>query len=523
MAQSLQSASLPRSASLKNWIAVSGSILGAFMAILDVSVTNASLQDIQGALSATLDEGAWISTAYLVAEIVVIPITGWLQEVFTTRIYLFTNATLFLFFSICCSWAWNLPSMIAFRACQGFTGGVLIPTASSIIITTLPPSQRTIGFALFGIAATFAPSIGPTIGGWLTVHFDWQFIFYLNLVPGALLLASVWFAIDPEPMKLSLLKRGDWLGIVTMAIGLGSFTTVLEEGNRDDWFSSDLIVQLTIAAVVFLSVFIWIELTRKNTFIDLRILTQRNFAASTLVSLALGVGVYSSVFLMPLYLTQIQGYNAFQIGEVLMWAGLPQLIVVPFVPRLIKLLDTRLLIAIGMGLFATSCFMNSTLTHESGLDQLRWSQIVRAMGQPLILTPLSTTAYIGLSSTQVGSASGLFNMARNLGGSIGIGLLGTLLTRREQFHSSRIGEWVSLSNLQDQQRIDQLTQFFTSKGADLVQAKQQAIALLGDIVRREAFVMAFNDCFYAMGCVLFLSAFAVLLLKKAKTAGDVAH
>jgi DHA2 family multidrug resistance protein len=167
--------------------------------------------------------------------------------------------------------------------------------------------------------------------------------------------------------------------------------------------------------------------------------------------------------------------------------------------------------------------MNSTLTHESGLDQLRWSQIVRAMGQPLILTPLSATAYIGLSSTQIGSASGLFNMARNLGGSIGIGLLGTLLTRREQFHSSRIGEWVSLSNLQDQQRLDQLTQFFTSKGADLVQAKEQAIALLGNIVRREAFVMAFNDCFFAMGCVLLLSAFAVLLLKKSKATSGAVH
>ncbi|MBV8886788.1 MAG: MFS transporter [Chroococcidiopsidaceae cyanobacterium CP_BM_RX_35] len=210
-----KSASHPPSdqVTLKSWIAVIGSVVGAFMAILDVSVTNSSLQDIQGALSATLDEGSWISTAYLMTEIVVIPLTGWLQQVFSTRRYLLTNAVQFLFFSMCCAWAWNLPSMVVFRAFQGFTGGVLIPTASSIIVTTLPPALQPIGLSLFSIAATFAPSIGPTIGGWLTVNYGWEYVFYLNLLPGLMLLGAVWYAVEPQPMHLERLKRGDWWGL----------------------------------------------------------------------------------------------------------------------------------------------------------------------------------------------------------------------------------------------------------------------------------------------------------------------
>jgi len=509
--------------SLKSWIAVIGSVVGAFMAILDVSVTNSSLQDIQGALSATLDEGSWISTAYLVTEIVVIPLTGWLQQVFSTRWYLLVNASLFLFFSMCCAWAWDLPSMVVFRGCQGFTGGVLIPTASSIIVSTLPPAKQPIGLSMFSIAATFAPSIGPTIGGWLTVNYGWEYVFYLNFIPGLVLLSAVWYAVDPQPLHLERLKRGDWWGISCMTIGLGSLTVVLEEGNRKDWFGSDLIVQLTITAVVFLSLFLWIEFIRKQPFINLRLLGRRNFGLSVIVSGALGLGVYGSVFIMPLYLAQVQGYNPFQIGEVLMWVGLPQLLIVPFVPRLIQRFDTRVLVGVGVSLFAVSCFMNSGLTHDTGMEQLRVSQIVRALGQPLILTPLSSIAYAGIEKSQVGSASGLYNMMRNLGGSIGISILGTLLTRREQFHSERIGEAVSMYSLQTQQRLEQLTQFFIDKGADLETAQHQALAFIDKIVRREAYVMAYSDCFYFMGCAFLLSGIAVLFFKKIKATGSSGH
>jgi DHA2 family multidrug resistance protein len=342
----------PDRVSLRTWIGVFGTVLGAFMAVLDIQITNSSLKDIQAALGATLEEGSWISTSYLVAEIVVIPLTGWLSQVFSTRRYLLVNAILFVFFSVCCAWAWNLPSMIVFRALQGFTGGILIPMAFTVLLTTLPPSKQSIGMALFAITATFAPSIGPTFGGWLTENYSWHYVFYLNLIPGLMLVAAVWYAIDARPMKLDMLKQGDWGGIIAMAIGLGSLQIVLEEGSRKDWFGSNLIVQLTALAAIFLSIFFWIELTRKKPFINLRLLKERNFGLASVVNIALGLGLYGSVYIMPLYLGQIQGYNAMQIGEVLMWVGFPQLLIIPFVPKVMQRVDMRVLIGIGVSLFA---------------------------------------------------------------------------------------------------------------------------------------------------------------------------
>ncbi len=510
------------SVSFKTWVGLLGSILGAFMAVLDIQITNASLRDIQAALGATLEEGSWISTAYLVAEIVVIPITGWLSLVFSPRRYVLTNAALFIFFSVCCAWAWSLGAMIVFRAFQGFTGGVLIPMAFTYILRNLPPAKQPIGLAMFAITAVFAPSIGPTIGGWLTENYGWEYIFYLNVIPGLLLIAAVWYAYKPEPMQLGLLKQGDWGGIAAMAIGLGSLQVVLEEGSRKDWFGSDFIVKLTAIATIFLGIFFWIELTRKKPFIELRLIGERNFGLASIVNVSLGIGLYGSIYVLPLYLAQVQQYNALQIGEVIMWAGIPQLFLVPFVPKLMKAIDIRLLIAIGMGLFAVSCFMNTSMTHDTGIEHLRSSQIVRAMGQPLIMIPLSSIATAGIAPALAGSASGLFNMMRNLGGSFGIAVLATLLKNREQFHSNRIGEALSIYDPATRQRLDQLTQAFMGKGIDLETAKQQAIATLDQIVRREAFVMAFNDCFYFIGLALLLSGLAVIFFKKVKPQGGAA-
>jgi len=510
---------------LRTWIGVLASMVGAFMAVLDIQITNASLQDIQASLGATLEEGSWISTAYLVAEIVVIPLTGWLSRVFSLRRYLLVNTALFIFFSICCAWSWNLNSMIVFRALQGLTGGVLIPTAMTVVLTTLPPSKQAIGLAAFAITAVFAPSIGPTLGGWLTENFSWQYSFYINVFPGALMLAGVWYGIKQERPQLQLLKQGDWWGIISMAIGLGSLQIVLEEGSRKDWFGSPLIVRLSILAAIFIALFFWIELTRRQPFINLRLLRYRNFGLASVVNVSLGVGLYGSIYILPLYLAQIQGYNALQIGEVLIWAGIPQLFIIPFIPKVMQRIDVRFMVAVGVALFAVSAFMNAGMTYQTGLDQLRWSQLVRAMGQPLIMVPLTSIATAGLSPKEAGSASGLFNMMRNLGGSIGIAALATLLTNREQFHSNRLGESISLYNPATQERINQLTQYFANRGGvDLSTAQNQAIATIDKIVRREAFVMAFNDCFYFIAIALLLSGIAIFFLKKVKpTGGAVAH
>src|SRR5437660_3531856 len=432
-----------RTVSAKTWLAVVGATLGAFMAVLNIQIVNASLADIQGAIGAGIDDGGWISTSYLIAEIVVIPLSGWLAQVFSIRIYLLANASLFMVFSAACALAQNLPQMIALRAVQGFSGGVLIPMAFTLIITLLPKAKQPIGLAMFAISATFAPAIGPTIGGYLTENWGWQYIFYVNLAPGALMVGMLYFSLDAKPMNLSLLREGDWPGIITMAIGLSALQTVLEEGNKDDWFGSPFIVKLSIVAAVALSAFLWIEFTAKQPLLNLRLLFRRNFGFGIVANFLLGIALYGSVFILPVYLSRIQGYNAEQIGMVLAWTGLPQLVLIPLVPRLMKRFDPRLVIGVGFALFAASNFMNIYMTADYAADQLFWPNVIRAVGQALCFAPLSAVATAGIEAENAGSASALFNMMRNLGGAIGIAALQPLLTKREQSHSNVLTQSVS--------------------------------------------------------------------------------
>jgi MFS transporter, DHA2 family, multidrug resistance protein len=501
--------------SARTWIAVAGATLGAFMAVLNIQIVNASLADIQGAIGAGIDDGGWISTSYLIAEIVVIPLSGWLAQVFSVRIYLLTNAILFLTLSVACAFAQDLPQMIALRAVQGFTGGVLIPMAFTLIITLLPKAKQPIGLALFALSATFAPAIGPTIGGYLTENWGWEYIFYVNLVPGALMIGMLWFSLESKPMKLALLRQGDWLGIVTMAIGLSALQTVLEEGNKDDWFGSPFIVKLSIIAAIALALFLWIELSSEKPLLNLRLLFRRNFGFGILANFLLGVALYGSVFILPVYLSRIQGYNAEQIGMVLAWTGLPQLFLIPLVPRLMQRFDARIIIGIGFALFAASNFMNVHMTADYASDQLFWPNVVRAVGQALAFAPLSAVATAGIEPENAGSASGLFNMMRNLGGAVGIALLQTLLTKREQYHSNVLMQSVSLLEQATLTRIEKLTQYFMSHGvADHAEASHRAVVAIGKIVQKQAFILAFSDMFYLLGVALIVALVAALMLKK---------
>jgi DHA2 family multidrug resistance protein len=511
--------------SAKTWIAVIGATLGAFMAVLNIQIVNASLADIQGAIGAGIDDGGWISTSYLIAEIVVIPLSGWLAQAFSIRVYLLTNAILFLVFSGACALAQDLPQMIALRAIQGFTGGVLIPMAFTLIITLLPKATQPVGLALFAVSATFAPAIGPTIGGYLTENWGWQYIFYVNLVPGAVMIAMLWFSLEAKPMKLSLLREGDWAGIATMAIGLSALQTVLEEGNKDDWFGSSFIVDLSVIAAVSLTAFLWIELTTEKPLLNLRLLARRNFGFGVLANFLMGVALYGSVFILPVYLSRIQGYNSEQIGMVLAWTGLPQLVLIPLVPRLMKRFDPRLIIGIGFALFAASNFMNITMTNDYATDQLFWPNVVRAVGQALAFAPLSAVATAGIEAQNAGSASALFNMMRNLGGAVGIAVLQTFLTKREQYHSNVLTQSVSMLEQATRDRIDQLTQYFINHGvADHAEAAHRAVIAIGRIVQKQAFILAFSDTFYLLGVALIVALMAALLLKKPDhLAGGGAH
>lgn len=501
----------------RRWLAVLAALLGAFMAVLDIQISNSSLQDITGGIGATLDEGSWISLAYLVPEIIVIPLCGWLATVFGQRRYLIWNSVLFLVFSMCCGRAWNLESMIVFRALQGFTGGALIPMAATMVMTLLPSSRQPLGFALFGLSAMFAPAIGPTIGGWITDQFGWPWIYYLNLFPGVLFIAGIAYGLDPEPPRLTLLKKADWAGIGFMAAGLGSLTVFLEEGTRKDWFGSVMITRLAITAAIALPAFVAIELLRRQTkpVLNLRLFRERNFALGSIANLILGLALYGAMYLLPIYLAQIQGYSALQIGRTMMWVGLPQLITMPLVPVLLKFVDKRWLAGAGFAAFATSCFLMAHLTRDFAYDQMILPQIIRAVGLSLIIVPLSLITTGNIAPQEAASASGLFNMLRNLGGSIGIALLSALVTRREHFHSHHLGEAISLYDPLTRDRLAGIGQTLTSQGIDAAGAADRAVALLDASVRQQAYLLAFNDAFYVLA--LLLVAVVPLLLFSRKT------
>jgi DHA2 family multidrug resistance protein len=508
----------------RTWIGVMGTMLGAFMAVVDIQITNSSLRDITGGISATQDEGSWISTSYLIGEIVTIPLTAWLARVFSARWYLIVNVALFLIFSCLCGFARSLGEMIAFRACQGFTGGVMIPMALTTALSTLPKSKQPLGLALFGITATLGPAIGPSIGGWLTDNYGWQWVFYINLIPGAVMISSIIYAVRPTPMQLDQLRDGDWLGIGCMAVGLGSLIAMLEEGQRDDWLGSPFIQRCALLAAIFIPAFVIIELCRQKPFVNLRLLGSRNLGIASAANFFLGSALYGTVYLLPQYLTIVQGYDAFQTGQAMIWVGLPQLLIFPFVPRLMKRFDLRALVCFGTLVFAFSCWMNSSMSHDYAGDQFVISNIVRALGQPFTIVPLSALATAILLPKDAGDGSAVFNIARNLGGSVGTAVLDTVITRREQFHDFEIGAYINSYRPVVQDRLNNIAVAFVNKGHDAVAATQQAYGQLKNIVRREAYVMAFNDAFLIVGISLLIAAVLVWLCKKTTAkAGMAAH
>ncbi|MBR0840648.1 DHA2 family efflux MFS transporter permease subunit [Bradyrhizobium liaoningense] len=510
----------PNRASATIWVAVFAAMIGAFMAILNIQITNASLLNIEGGIGTGADNGSWISTSYLIGEIIVIPLTDYLSRVFSFRKVILSFATLFAAFSVACAFTHDLPSMIAMRGFQGFFGGVLIPMAFTLVFTKLPKAQQPIGLAMFSLAVTFAPAIGPTIGGYLTENYGWQTIFFVNVLPTAVMVAILFLTLERAPMNLGLLREGDWFGIATMAVGLASLQAVLEEGNKDDWFGSPFIVRLAIIAAVSLSLFIANELMVEKPLLRLRLLTQWNFGVGTIAAVFLGFALFGSVYLLPAYLGQVQGYNAEQIGNVLAWTGLPQLLLIPLVPKLMQRFDARYIAAVGLLLFAASSFMNIMMSLDYSGDQFFVPNVVRAVGQALTLAPLSALSLGSVAPQDAPAASGISNMMRNLGGAIGTAVLATIVTKREQFHSNIIGHSVTLGREEVRARIAQMTDYFIAHGVlDPNAAREQAIIALGKTVKRQALVMGYSDTFAVIGVVLVLAAVAVLLTRRVKTAG----
>lgn len=507
---------------LRDWLAVGGGILGAFMALLDIQITNASLAEIGGAIGATPSEGSWISTGYLMAEIIIIPLTGWLARTIGLRRFLTVNSMLFIGFSVLCAMSNSLGEMIVWRAGQGLTGGVLIPTAITIVRTRLPPAKQPVGVALFGMVATFAPAIGPTVGGWLTDNWSWHYIFYLNIVPGFVALMLQYGALDAEKSDFSQFWQADWLGIVAMSIGLSSLIFVLEEGQREEWFGSNLIVAGTIAATLGIAVFLIAELTTDRPFINLRLFANPSVGGSAIVMGVFGATAFGSVYLIPAYLAQVQGYSAQQIGEVVMWSGIPQLFLLPLMPWLMKKVDLRLLVLFGLLMFAASCFINVEMSPDTAMDQLILPQLLRAAGQPFATIPLTQLSVVGLTRRDTTDSAAITSVMRNLGASVGIAMLSTVVQFREQEHFSTIAEAITQNSVRLQERLHDLAGVFIGRGTDAGYAAQRGVSTLAQQVRLNASVMAYADAFWMLGVCIMISLLALLILRKPPAVGAVA-
>lgn len=493
--------------SARAWVAVIGGLFGCFMAGMNVHVTSAALPEIEGSLGASFEEGSWISTAYLVAEIVMIPLTAWLVEVFSMRRVMWGGSFIFLLASVACSLAPNLETMIVIRVIQGAAGAVLIPLSFQLIITELPPSKMSMGMALFSLANSVAQAAGPSIGGWLTDTYSWRWIFYLQLLPGVALLAAIAWSIEAKPMQLALLRRGDWLGITAMVIGLGGVQIVLEEGGRKDWFGSSYILGMSVVAGVALVLFVLTQLYGRRAFINLRLLRRYNFGVASVAMFIFGGATFGLVFLVPNYLSQLQGYNAGQIGISLIAYGLVQLLLAPLMPRLMGWSSPKIMVSSGFLIMALGCWLGAHLDSDSAANVIIPSTVVRGIGQPFIMVALSVLAVAGLEKREAGSASALFSMLRNLGGAVGTAGLTQVVAIRERFHSERINDSVTAFAPGVQERLGEAVHTW-------LPAQQQALQVLATTLRREAYLMAYSDAFYLACLALLGCAVATLLMRQ---------
>lgn len=487
------------------WTAVAAGILGALMAALDISITNSALPQIQGEIGASGSEGTWIATAYLVAEIIMIPLSGWFTNLLGLRKFLLIMTSLFIAFSMVCGFSTSLGMMIFGRVGQGFTGGAMIPTAMTIVATRLPPRQQPIGMALFGITAVMGPIAGPLLGGWLTENASWHYAFFLNLPVGIGLLLLLTLGLPSATMNRDLLLKADWLGIAGLSLFLGCLTVVLEDGHKEHWFESQSIVLLTIASLIGFALLVVGQLYAEKPVIRMSILFQRTFGSVFIMALVTGAALYGITYLIPQFLSGISGYNALQSGAVVLVSGIPMFLIMPFFPILTRKVDLRVAIIFGLLCFSLSCFVDTGLTADAYGGDFTFSQILRGFGQAFTLIFLNQAASRSVPREQAQDAAGLYTAARNLGGSVGLALIATLQERQTSLHTQRLFETVNANSIAVQDRIAQ-------SGTD-AHSTQVAIVNIFQTISRQASVMAFNDMFYFFTIALFAIIPLVLILK----------
>jgi MFS transporter, DHA2 family, multidrug resistance protein len=487
--------------------------LGMFLAFLDIQVMSASLAEIQAGLSASADEIPWVQTAYLIAEVIAIPLSGFLSRALGTRLMFAGSAAGFTVASVMCGFASSLEQLIVWRAIQGFIGGGMIPSVFAAAYLIFPRSRTPMIIAVIGLIATLAPTIGPTVGGYLTETLSWRSLFFMNVLPGIVVAVAAFAFIDFDQPDFALLARFDWYGLAFMATFLGSLEFVLEEGQRNDWFEDGLITLFAIVAVLAAVAFFLRAFTAQQPIVDLRAFADRNFALGSMFMFVLGVGTYGLTYLYPLYLARVRGYDAQMIGEAMFVSGATMFVCAPISARLVNKLDPQLMLVFGFITFAAGSWQMSFLTKDFDFGELFLPQVLRGAGLMFAIVPITNLALGTLAPDRLKNGSGLFSLMRNLGGAVGLAALNTLLDKRMDHHLARLHEAVAWAHAPAREMLTTLIDRFTSFGAD---APTMALKRMALTVRREATVMAFADVFWLIA-VLFAGFGVLALLMRSRT------
>lgn len=472
------------------WLAVAAGTLGALMATLDISIVNSSLPTIQGEIGASGTEGTWIATAYLVAEIIIIPLAGWLERVFGLRTFLLGVAGLFTFFSMMCGFSTNLTMMIIGRVGQGFTGGAMIPTAQTIIATRLPRHQQPIGTAMFGATAVLGPVIGPVVGGWLTENVSWHYAFFLNLPVCAALVMLLLVGMPHRKLRLDLLRQADYLGIAGLALGLGGLTVVLEEGEREQWFSSPTICWLAVVSAIGFGLLFAGQTLARRPVIRLRLLLDRQFGSVVAMVTVVGMVIYGTSYTIPQFLAAVAGYNSLQAGLIVLLSGIPTLFLIAITPLLMRTFDIRVAVGFGMGLLAISAYMETDLTSLSTGAAFVDSQLLRGVGTIFAMLFLNQAAIQSVPREEAGDAAGLYNAARNLGGSLALAGIAVIQDQRLWLHSRRLEETLSANSVD--------VQAYMAGQAQALGSPAAALRSLAATIQTQALTMTYNDLFWLL-------------------------
>jgi len=496
------------------WIIAFSVVLPTLLEVIDTSVVNVSLGHIRGSLSAGLDESTWTITAYLVSNAIVIPLTGWLSRVFGRKRYLLASVALFTASSFMCGSAKTLSTLVFFRVIQGIGGGGLQPLSQAILLETFPPKEHGIAMAMFGIGIMFGPIVGPVLGGWITDNWSWNWIFYINIPIGVLSLILVMLFIkDPEYLLKKMKQKVDYWGLGLIVVGIGSLQVVLDKGQREDWFSSDFITRLSIIAVVSLIAFVIVELNKKHPILDLREFKNVVFASATVIQCVVFFVLFASITILPMFCQQLMGYDALLAGLVLAPGGLATLLVMPITGVLLsKKINPKSILFIGLVVTAYSIFTMIKFNLNIDYNSIAWSRIVMGIGLAMIFIPLQTIAFATIPKEEMGNATSIFSLLRNLAGSVGIAFMTTMLTQRAQFHQFRLSE--RLQPFDPRYQIGMQKAMMVLKTKTGVASNFAANGLIYQQLMKEATLRSFNDAFYLSTVIMICILPAVFLLKR---------